>query len=99
MHALLPIELMHLVASRICVFVFDNQSKKKGKDKESKQSGTPPDAGYQWESDNFTIRPSQTKAKRSALSQQVSTRHQNGRARNDTRTKIMSHLMDTLFKC
>ena len=32
------------------------QSKKKGKDQESIQSSTTPDTGYQWESDNFTIR-------------------------------------------
>ena len=32
------------------------QSKKKGKDQESTQSRTTPDPGYQWESDNFTIR-------------------------------------------
>ena len=32
------------------------QSKKKGKDQESIQSSTTPDPGYQWESDNFTIR-------------------------------------------
>ena len=32
------------------------QSKKDGKDQESIQSSTTPDPGYQWESDNFTIR-------------------------------------------
>ena len=32
------------------------QSKKKCKDQESIQSSTTPDPGYQWESDNFTIR-------------------------------------------
>ena len=32
------------------------QSKKKAKDQESIQSSTTPDPGYQWESDNFTIR-------------------------------------------
>ena len=32
------------------------QSKKEGKDQESIQSSTTPDPGYQWESDNFTIR-------------------------------------------
>ena len=32
------------------------QSKKEGKDQESIQSSTKPDPGYQWESDNFTIR-------------------------------------------
>ena len=30
--------------------------KKEGKDQESIQSSTTPDPGYQWESDNFTIR-------------------------------------------
>ena len=32
------------------------QSKKEGKDQEPTQSSTKPDPGYQWESDNFTIR-------------------------------------------
>ena len=32
------------------------KSKKGGKDQESIQSSTTPDPGYQWESDNFTIR-------------------------------------------
>ena len=32
------------------------QSKKKGKDQESIQSSTTLDPGYQWESDNFSIR-------------------------------------------
>ena len=32
------------------------QSKKDGKDEESIQSSTTPDPGYQWESDNVTIR-------------------------------------------
>ena len=32
------------------------QSKKEGKDQESIQSSTTPDPGYQWESDNVTIR-------------------------------------------
>ena len=32
------------------------QSKKEGKDHESIQSSTTPDLGYQWESDNVTIR-------------------------------------------
>ena len=48
-----------------------DQSKKDGKDQESIQSSTRPDPRYQWESDNITSRD-----KRSALSQQVTTRHQ-----------------------
>ena len=32
------------------------EGKKEGKDQESIQSSTTPDPGYQWESDNFTIR-------------------------------------------
>ena len=32
------------------------QSKKEGKDQESIQTSTSPDTGYQWESDNVTIR-------------------------------------------
>ena len=34
----------------------DTESKKGGKGQESIQSGTTPDPGYQWESDNFTVR-------------------------------------------
>ena len=33
-----------------------NKSKKEGKDRESIQSSTTADPGYQWESDNVTIR-------------------------------------------
>ena len=33
-----------------------NESKKEGKDQEQIQSNTTPYPGYQWESDNFTIR-------------------------------------------
>ena len=33
-----------------------HKSKKDGKDQESKQSSATPDPGYQWNSDNFTIR-------------------------------------------
>ena len=32
------------------------ESKKEGKDQESIQSSTTPDPGYQWESDNVTIK-------------------------------------------
>ena len=32
------------------------QSKKESKDQESIQSSTTPDPGYQWESNNFTLR-------------------------------------------
>ena len=39
----------------MCLYTFE-ESKKKGKDQESIQSSTTPDLGYQWESDNFTIR-------------------------------------------
>ena len=35
---------------------FDEKKKKEDKDQESIQSSTTPDPGYQWESDNFTIR-------------------------------------------
>ena len=35
---------------------FGEQSKNEGKDQESIQSSTTPDPGYQWESDNVTIR-------------------------------------------
>ena len=36
--------------------VHTKQSKREGKDQESIQSSTTPDPGYQWVSDNFTIR-------------------------------------------
>ena len=52
-------------------------SKIKGKDQESIQSSTTPDSGYQWESDNFTIRHHKQKPKgHRTLSQQATTRHQ-----------------------
>ena len=38
------------------VVYFVTKGKKKGKDQELIQSSTTPDPGYQWESDNFTIR-------------------------------------------
>ena len=52
------------------------QSKKEGKDQESIQLSNTPDPGYQWESDNVTIRHYKRRAKRSALSQQVTRKHQ-----------------------
>ena len=51
-------------------------SKKADKDQESIKSRTTPDPGYQWESDNVTNRHHKREQKRSALSQQVTTRHQ-----------------------
>ena len=39
-----------------CCHEETHESKKEGKDQESIQSSTTPDPGYQWESDNFTIR-------------------------------------------
>ena len=38
------------------IFLSISLSKKEGKDQESIQSNTTPDPGYQWESDNVTIR-------------------------------------------
>ena len=58
------------------MFLQINKSKKEGKDQESIQSSITPDPGYLSESDNDTIKTSQTRAKRSALSQQVTKRHQ-----------------------
>ena len=52
-----------------------HQCKKEGKDQELTQSSTTPDPGYQWESDNVTV-THHTRTKRSALSQQVTSRHQ-----------------------
>ena len=47
----------------ICVFhkqrlceANSSQSKKEGKDKDSIQSSTTPDPGYQWESDNAIVK-------------------------------------------
>ena len=37
-------------------FLFLNESKKEGEGQESIQSSITPDPGYQWESDNVTIR-------------------------------------------
>ena len=53
------------------VVVFAHLCKKEGKNQESIQSSTTPHPGYQWESDNVTIRH-----QKRALSQQVITRHQ-----------------------
>ena len=36
--------------------LFSSAEKKEGKDQKSIQSSTTPDPGYQWESDNLTIR-------------------------------------------
>ena len=59
-------------------FIFQNmamlQSTKKDKDKESIQSSTTPDPGYQWESDNFTIRHHKREPR--GHPQQASTIHQ-----------------------
>ena len=38
------------------LFSVTTQSKTEGKDQESINPSTTPDTGYQWESDNFTIR-------------------------------------------
>ena len=48
-------------------------SKKEGKYQESIQLSTTPDPGYQWESDNVTIRHHKREP---VLTQQVTTRHQ-----------------------
>ena len=42
--------------SRYSVTSSNKKIKKEGKDQESIQSSTTPDPGYQWESDNVTIR-------------------------------------------
>ena len=55
---------------------FSDLSKKEGKYQESIQLSTTPDPGYQWESDNFTIRHHKREKERSTLSQQETTRHQ-----------------------
>ena len=41
----------------------DNKSKKEGKDQASIQSSTTPDPGYQWESDDVTIRHRKRKSR------------------------------------
>ena len=50
------------------------QSKERCKDQELIQSSTTPDPGYQWESDKLT-EDTPNRAKRLALSQQVTTKH------------------------
>ena len=52
------------------------RSKTEDKDQESIQSSTTPDQGYQWESDNFTIRHHKREPRGQPFSQQVTTRHQ-----------------------
>ena len=51
-----------------------SKSKERCKDQELIQSSTTPDPGYQWESDKLT-EDTPNRAKRSALSQQVTTKH------------------------
>ena len=46
----------HEYCSKLKLKVAQLQSKKEGKDQASIQSSTTPDPGYQWESDNVTIR-------------------------------------------
>ena len=48
-------KIKYVVAKMMIMHNF-NECKKKGKYKESIQSSTTPDPGYQWESDNVTIR-------------------------------------------
>ena len=54
----------------------DNLSKVRKRAKIRNQYNQAPDLGNQWESDNVTIRHHKREPKRSALSQQVTTRHQ-----------------------
>ena len=56
------------------MLIQNNQSKERCKDQELIQSSTTPDPGYQWESDKLT-EDTPNRAKRSALSQQVTTKH------------------------
>ena len=53
-----------------------NKNKKEGKDQESIQSSTTPDQGYQWESDNVTIRHHKREPRGQPFFQQMTTRHQ-----------------------
>ena len=48
--------LMNLHMGMTVVILSSDLSTKEGKDQESIQSSTTPDPGYEWESDNFTIR-------------------------------------------
>ena len=54
----------------------DNLSKVRKRAKIRNQYNQAPDLGNQWKSDNVTIRHHKREPKRSALSQQVTTRHQ-----------------------
>ena len=61
----------------MCTPLSINKSKKEGKDQELIQSSTTPDPGYQWESDNVTIRHHKREPRGQPFpSQQVTTRHQ-----------------------
>ena len=51
-------------------------TKKEGKDQESKQSNTTPNLGYHKESDKTQVNITYKRAKRSVLSQQLTTRLQ-----------------------
>ena len=51
----LSYHLFRPVLNSVCCCVY-SKSKKEDKDQESIQSRTTPDTGYQWESDNVTIR-------------------------------------------
>ena len=59
-----------------------SKSKERCKDQELIQSSTTPDPGYQWESDKLT-EDTPNRAKRSALSQQATTKHTQTDAHKD----------------
>ena len=52
----LPCSLNEKLNNWETISILTHKSKKEGKDQESIQSSITPDPGYQWESDNFTIR-------------------------------------------
>ena len=68
--------IKHAADTSPCLGRLQKQSKKEGTDQESIQSSTTPDPGYQWESDNFTIRHHKREPKGHPISKQVTTRHQ-----------------------
>ena len=64
------------IAGKIWRQIQVKQSKKLGKDQESIQSSTRPDPGYQWESNNVTIRHHKREPRGQPFPSRWTTRHQ-----------------------
>ena len=73
------------------ILIIEISMLKEGTDQESIQLSTTPHPGYQWESDNFTMRHHEGKPGGSALSQQVTTNKsisRHARKHDSKRTEI-----------